>query len=102
MSGMCGFMWTMGMFNVAPNHGEERVPGSWILVLRRRRWSEGSHRVAKGETWQVAGTRVLFNVALDHMRGVMNGGKRRGAYLREAYLRRLVREEETSDCPSNI
>ena len=33
----------------------------------------------------------MFNVPLDHMRGAMKGGKRMGAYLREAYLRRLVR-----------
>jgi len=62
-------MWTMGMFNVAHDHGEARVPGSWTLVSRRRRWSEGSHRGAKGETWQVAGILRLFNLALAHMRG---------------------------------
>ena len=39
---------------------------------------------------QVAGTLSLFNVALDHMRGDGLRGKRRGAYLREAYPRRLV------------
>ena len=79
----------MGMFNVAHLHGEARCQGSRGLVSRRRSESDGRHRVAREEIWQVAGTLGFFNVALDHMQGDVARGKGREAHLGEAYLRRL-------------
>ena len=81
-------MWILN--NVTHNHGETGLLGSWILILRRRRWSEGSHRVARGETCQVAETMGLFNVALNHMRGDVVRDKGRVAYLRKACPERRV------------
>ena len=81
---------TSGMFNVVPYHGEARVPGSWILVSRRRRDPEGGHRVARGEAWQVTGTLGIFNVVLGHMRGDAAWDNGRGACLRGAYLIRRM------------
>ena len=48
------------------------------------------HRVARGEAWHVAGTLGVFNVVLDYVRDEALGNKGRGAYLRGAYLRRLM------------
>ena len=79
------------MFNVAHLHGEARCPGSWGLVSRRRSESDGRHRVAREEIWQVAGTLGFFNVALDHMRGDVARGKGREACLGGAYPGRLVK-----------
>ncbi len=82
-----------GIFNVTLTHGETTFTGSCNLVSRRRRWSWGSHRVAMNLTWQAAETLGFFNVALDHMRGDVVGGKGGGgeggggAYLRKADLR---------------
>ena len=92
----------MGIFSEAHSHGETRVPRSLILISWRRRLSGGSHRVARDETCQVAGTLGLFNVALYHTWGDVVRNMGRGAYLSETCLRRRVggRGAETSDCPS--
>ncbi len=77
------------MFNVGRGHGEARWPVCWSLASRRQRDSNGSHRVAICEVWQVIGTMGFLNVALDHVMGNVargKGGRGGEAYLKEANL----------------